>query len=277
MPDLSASVRHLSLLVTALLFCGLAAVPRPSMADEVDVALILAVDISYSMDEDELKLQRQGFVDALTSPEVLGAIEAGLIGKIALSYMEWAGRTTQDVLVDWHIIDGKAAAQAFAAELSQMPVRRRFRTAVGDALVYATAHFENLQHTPLRKVIDVSGDGPNNQGSLAPEARDFAISRGVVVNGLPLMMKQHDAGWFGIEDLDRYYAACVIGGPGSFLIPVRDLRDYGRAIRSKLVLEIAGLTPAPTPARVIPATAGINPYCLVGERLWRRRMINQEP
>jgi len=264
------------LLATAALF--FAAPPDNGLvAEEVDVALILAVDISYSMDQDELKLQRQGFVDALTSPEVLNAIETGLIGKIALSYMEWAGRSTQHVVVDWQIIDGRASAEIFAAKLAQSPVRRRFRTAVGAALVYATAHFETLEHTPLRKVIDVSGDGPNNQGAFAPDARDFAIAHGVVVNGLPLMIKQHDAGWFGIEDLDRYYASCVIGGPGSFLIPVRDLRDYGRAIRSKLVLEIAGLTPSPRYTQATLASTGVDPYCLVGERLWRRRMINQEP
>src|SRR5690606_4984961 len=133
-------------------------------------------------------------------------------------------------------------------------------------------------HTAPRKVIDISGDGPNNQGRPAPEARDAAVARGITINGLPLMLKRPFYGWFDIEELDHYYFTCGIGGPAAFSIPVRETAAFSEAIRRKLVLEIAGRPSVPdhasTEVRLWKAAIGYDPYCLIGERLWQRRMMN---
>ncbi|ADZ72117.1 DUF1194 domain-containing protein [Polymorphum gilvum] len=254
-------------------------------ADEVDVAIVLAVDISYSMDEDELRLQRSGYIDAVTSGEVLAAIRGGLVGRIALAYVEWAGALSQATLIDWHVVDDAASAETFASALAEAPIRRAYRTAIGDALLYSAAQFERLPHDAMRRVIDISGDGPNNQGTLAPLARDMVIRDGIVINGLPLVMKERGYSLFDIVDLDRYYRDCVTGGAGSFVIPIRSEDAFAESIRRKLVLEIAGVVPevvpevvpGDEPVRIWRAADGIDPFCLIGERLWQQRMRNLDP
>ncbi|WP_106753909.1 DUF1194 domain-containing protein [Pannonibacter carbonis] len=239
--------------------------------EEVDVALVLAVDISYSMDMDELALQRSGYRAAITSNEVMQAIASGLTGKIAILYLEWAGSESQAVLVDWHVIGSPEDAANFAAALAETPVRRAYRTAIGDALLYSAAQFDRMPVTAMKRVIDVSGDGPNNQGTFAPVARDEVIARGIVINGLPLQLKLRSGSWSDMDNLDVYYETCVIGGPGAFVVPVRGADRFAEAIRRKLVLEIAGLPPAGETARVIRAATGIDPFCLEGERRWQMR------
>lgn len=235
---------------------------------EVDMELVLAVDVSRSMSPSELELQRRGYAEALVSDEVLGAISRGFTGRIAVLYMEWAGSGTTRVVVDWTLIEGRADAERVAgALLARMPQSLR-RTSISGALREAAARFEDNGFTSHRRVIDVSGDGPNNQGEPVTEARDAVLARGIVVNGLPIMTQDAFGGMWHLDDLDRYYLDCVIGGPGAFVIPVRAWSDFATAVRRKLVLEIAG-APPPEP-RILPAQA-VAPYdCLIGEKIWQR-------
>jgi hypothetical protein len=235
----------------------------------VDIELVLAVDISYSMDYDELKLQREGYVEAITSPEFLNALKQGMHGKIAVTLVEWAGAADQRIVVPWRLIDGPGTAQAVAAEMAAAPVRRAFRTSISGALIFSRGLFEGNGFTGIRRVIDVSGDGTNNQGALVAPTRDETIASGVVINGLPIMLKEPQPGSIDIKDLDIYYEDCVIGGAGAFVIPIREREKFKEAIRTKLVLEVAGREPE---ARVIPASAA-NPRisCTIGEQMWQRR------
>lgn len=276
--------RRLTTLVAGLLMImGLVAAQQASaqMREEVDVALVLAVDISHSMDTDEQALQRSGYMTAITSPEVMSAIRSGLTGKIAVSYLEWAGSASQSVLIDWQIIASPEDAENFASILGEAPIRRAYRTAIGDALLFSAQQFDTLPVAAMKKVIDISGDGPNNQGTLAPIARDEVVAKGIVINGLPLKLKLRADGWGDMENLDVYYETCVIGGPGAFVVPVRGGERFAEAIRRKLVLEIAGIPSAPAAAperaRVLHVSTSVDPLCLEGERRWQQRNRNYEP
>ncbi len=255
---------------------GLAA-PAPQRADipaaaagtSVDVELVLAVDISYSMDPDEQALQREGYVTALTSPEFLNALRQGLHGKIAVTYVEWAGAAEQRVVVPWRVVDGRASAESFADEIAQAPYRRAYRTSISGALQFATPLFETSGHRGLRRVIDLSGDGANNQGLPVTIARDEVIAKGITINGLPVMLKRPSPATMDIEQLDIYYEDCVIGGPSAFVIPIRERAQFKEATRTKLVLEVAGVSPPPQVARVAAESPRVS--CLIGERLWQQR------
>jgi hypothetical protein len=235
---------------------------------EVDVELFLAVDVSRSMTSDELDIQRLGYAEALTSPDVIDAIQNGLLGRIAVTYVEWAGEHAQRVVIPWQILSNSEQAQAIADTIvtTQFPGMRR--TSISGALAYAADSFDENGFAGLRRVIDVSGDGPNNQGSPVVAARDAALARGITINGLPLMTVDMLSEFWGIPDLDVYYTRCVIGGPGAFVIPVRDWDEFAPAVKRKLVLEISNLAP-PTPARIIRAQyKAPPPYdCLIGEKL----------
>ena len=237
----------------------------------VDAELVLAVDVSYSMDQDEQKLQRAGYAAALTSPEFLAALKSGPYGKIAVVYMEWASSRDTKVLMDWATIDGAASASAFADRLLEAPYRRASRTSVSGAIDASMALFENNGFDGLRRIVDISGDGPNNDGRLVTTARDDAVAKGVTINGLPLLIRPVRAAYMDIEDLDLYYRDCVIGGPGSFMIPVKDAKAFTDATRTKLVMEIASRTPLPI-IRVAETNADKPKMsCTVGEDLWRKR------
>ena len=244
-------------------------------ATPVDAELVLAVDISYSMDQDEQKLQRAGYAAALTSADFLSALHSGPLGKVAIAYMEWASSRDQKVLIDWTTIDGPDAAAAFAAKLLDAPYRRASRTSVSGAIDAAMALFEGNGLDGIRRVIDVSGDGPNNDGRPVTAARDAAVAAGVTINGLPLLIRPVRAAYMDIEDLDLYYRDCVIGGPGAFMIPVRDTKAFIDATRTKLVMEIAArpMLPIVRVADDRRGTANEKPAvsCTVGEELWRRR------
>ena len=235
----------------------------------VDVELVMAVDISYSMDFDELKLQRDGYVEALASQEFLNALKQGMHGKVAVTMVEWAGVNEQRIVLPWRLIDGPASAQAVAAELAAAPVRRAFRTSISGALLFSAPLFEGNGFTGIRRVIDVSGDGTNNQGPLIQITRDDVVARGITINGLPIMLKEPQPGSVDIKELDIYYEDCVIGGPGAFVVPIREREKFKDAIRTKLVLDIADRSNVP---RVIPASAE-NPRisCTIGEQMWQRR------
>lgn len=235
----------------------------------VDVELVLAVDISYSMDPDEQALQREGYVAALTSAEFLNVLRQGLHGRIVATYVEWAGSAEQRVVVPWRVVDGPASAQAFADEIASAPYRRAYRTSISGALEFAGPLFETSGHRGLRRVVDVSGDGANNQGTPVTLARDALLATGVTINGLPIMFKRPSAATMDIENLDIYYEDCVIGGPGAFVVPIREPTQFKEATRTKLVQEVAGHAPL---ARIAPAAAAApRVSCAIGERLWRER------
>jgi hypothetical protein len=228
----------------------------------VDLELVLAVDVSGSMDLEEHRIQRAGYVAALTSPEVLAAIRTGIYGRVAVAYVEWAGPGAQALTVPWRVVDGEASARALAAELAAAPFARFRGTSISAGLAFAAAQFDGNGIEGLRRVIDISGDGPNNMGPPVEPARDAAVGRGIVVNGLPIVVRPSPSG----VGLEPYYEDCVIGGPGSFVLPVDDPARLADAIRQKLVLEIAGLPPRLVPAgggRPRPRTTD----CMVGERM----------
>jgi len=262
--------------VTAAAFALAAgAAPSRHFADQslsavpVDVELVIAVDVSYSMDPDEQALQREGYVMALTSREFLRALREGANGKIAVTYFEWAGQSDQKIIMPWRLIDGPEAADAVAAEIARAPYRRASRTSISSALHFAKPLFDNSGYRGLRRVIDVSGDGANNAGPLVEPARDGVLAAGITINGLPIMLKRPTPGSMDIEDLDIYYEDCVIGGAGAFVVPIREREKFVEATRTKLVLEIAGRQPEP---RVVPASAQAPRIsCTIGERRWQDR------
>src|SRR5215813_3567586 len=254
---------------------ALAAPTLPKLADTrasaipVDVELVLAVDVSYSMDPDEQALQREGYVQALTSKEFLQALRQGAHGKIAITYFEWAGQSDQKILMPWRLIDGPESADAVAAEISRAPYRRASRTSISGALRFAKPLFDDSGYKGLRRVIDVSGDGANNAGPLVELTRDDVLAAGITINGLPIMLKRPYVGSLDIENLDEYYEDCVIGGPGSFVIPIREREKFIEATRTKLVLEIAGRQPQ---SRIVPVSSQAPRIsCTIGERMWQER------
>ncbi len=249
-PLLATPLLATLLLATLLLPTLLLATPAAAEEIEVDVELVLAVDISQSMDEHEQQVQRDGYVSALMSAEVAKAVAYGMTGKVAVTYIEWGGVGEQFVVADWQLIDGPQSAEAFAARLAEAPLKTVQRTSISSALAYAGTLFDGNGYTGMRKVIDISGDGPNNQGGGVTASRDALIARSITINGLPLMLTD-GASWYHLPDLDHYYEDCVIGGPGSFVVPVRSLDGFADAIRLKLVLEIAGLMN--DTAKVVPA------------------------
>ena len=234
----------------------------------VDVELVIAVDVSYSMDPDEQALQREGYVLALTSKEFLQALRHGPHGKIAITYFEWAGQSDQKILMPWRVIDGPESADAVAGEIARAPIRRASRTSISGALRFAKPLFDDSGYRGLRRVIDVSGDGANNAGPLVELIRDDVLAAGITINGLPIMVKRPYTGTMDIDNLDEYYEDCVIGGPGAFVIPIRERQKFIEATRTKLVLEVAGRQPEP---QIVPTASRARVSCTIGERLWQER------
>lgn len=250
---------------------GLLVLPAQAQNEtEVDLALVIAVDISFSMDTEEQALQREGFAQAFRSQLVHDAIRGGMLGKIAVTYMEWAGSPDQKVIVPWTILDNNESLMAFADKIASTPLRRAQRTSISGAIDFGVKLLEESGVTATRQVLDISGDGPNNQGRFVMEARDEALARGITINGLPIMLRK--PGYLDIPELDVYYKDCVIGGQGAFMVPVRERDQFIEAIKTKILLEIAGLTPerpAITRVQNIPRT-----NCLAGEMQWRDRWSN---
>jgi hypothetical protein len=265
--------------VAALTVAGFAlaaaAPTQPRFADKspnaipVDVELIVAVDVSYSMDPDEQALQREGYVQALRSREFMQALHEGATGKVAITYFEWAGQFDQKIIMPWRIIEGPESADAVAAEIAAAPYRRASRTSISGALIFAKPLFDHSGYRGLRRVIDVSGDGANNAGPLIVPTREDVLSAGITINGLPLMLKRPTRGTMDIVNLDVYYEDCVIGGPGAFVLPIRERKQFIEATRTKLVLEISSREPKP---RVIPVSADKPRIsCTIGEKMWQDR------
>jgi hypothetical protein len=248
-----------------------AAGPQLSARDgdpTVDVELVLAVDVSYSMDMDELALQREGYAQAIVSKEFLQALKNGPHGRIAVTYFEWAASTDQKIIIPWRVIDGPETADAVANEISKAPIRRASRTSISGAINFAMPLFDDNPHRGLRRVIDISGDGPNNNGAPVVIARDAAVEKGIVINGLPIMVKEPSYSTMDIDNLDLYYEDCVIGGPGAFVVTIKEREKFKEAIRTKLLLEVAGHTPK---RPVIPAAGKDRINCMIGEKIWQDR------
>jgi len=228
---------------TALLG-SLAAATAASMAraeTPVDLQLVLAVDVSRSIDEVEAELQRRGYIEALTNERVIDAILSGENRRIAVCYTEWAGTHYQVVVIDWNVIDSPAAARRFTDKLAEAPRQSQSWTAVGAGLAHAGQRFDNSGFVSKRRVIDISGDGRTNDGPPAELVRDRLVQLGIVVNGLPVMMNRTNFGRPPDLTLDKYYEENVIGGPGSFMIVADNFDHFGRAVRTKLVREISGI------------------------------------
>lgn len=261
-------IRKLSLVLALVIWAGHA------LADEiaVDLELVLAVDVSLSMDSYEQKLQLDGYVAAFKDPKVLRAIKTGPHKKIAVIFVEWGGVDFQNIKVPWTLIDGDESAAKFADLLGRRRLTALPLTSISTAVLYASNLFDNNGYKGTRRVIDVSGDGPNNQGVVVTDARDAVVEQNITINGLPVMLRAGQApGFFDLEKLDVYYEDCVIGGPGAFIVPVTDEKKFASAIRRKLIREISG-----APARVMyaqlaqPWKAPPRIDCLIGEKLWNQ-------
>ncbi|MFO1185087.1 MAG: DUF1194 domain-containing protein [Bauldia sp.] len=216
-------------------------------ATEVDLALVLTVDVSRSMDFEEQKLQREGYVNAFRDRDVVNAITDGLTGRIAVTYVEWAATNLQTVVVPWTVIDGPATANAFAAALDGAEIQSWNGTSISGALNFATGLLETSGFNAIRRVIDVSGDGVNNNGLPLGPVHDLVVKKGITINGLPVMLGAGN--FFGAgpssANLDIYYRDCVIGGPDSFLFTISKPEEFATATRRKLIQEIASI---PSPA-----------------------------
>jgi Protein of unknown function (DUF1194) len=246
----------------------------PQLADtkdspSVDVELVIAVDVSYSMDLDELAVQREGYAQAIVSKEFLQAMKSGPHSKIAVSYFEWSASSDQKIIIPWRVIDGPESADAVANEIMKTPVRRGSRTSISGAINFAMPLFDENPYRGLRRVIDISGDGPNNNGEPVAGPRDAALAKGIVINGLPIMVKEPSHSTMDIDNLDWYYEDCVIGGPGSFVVSIKDRDKFKEAIRAKLILEVAGQPPKHRTVPVAEKEPRVS--CLIGEKIWQDR------
>ncbi|MCB8821398.1 DUF1194 domain-containing protein [Microvirga rosea] len=234
----------------------------PAQAEpKLDLALVIAVDVSSSMDPNEQKLQRDGFVEAFRSPLVHKAIQRGILGRIAVTYVEWSSMDDQTIVVPWTVVDGPDSASTFAQRLSFQPTRRGTTTSISAALDFSARLLRQAEVEAVRQVIDVSGDGTNNDGRAVTDARDQIAGSGVTINGLPVMVKNPEATW-DMDILDIYYRDCVIGGIGAFMQPVRDINEFATLIELKILREVSGID-AQLPL-VIPTGLGVD--CRTGEK-----------
>ncbi len=273
------------------LFLGLvlagAGMPATTLAtDPVDLELVLAVDVSRGINEIEARRQREGYAAAFTEARVVAAIKAGIHRRIAVALIEWSDPETRSVVVDWTLIDGEVSARRFSNAIRKAPPTKGGTTSISQAIEFALPMFDENLYLGTRRVIDVSGDGVNNFGGLVTVARDKAVAAGVTINGLPITdswPNPNDP--FAVPDLDKYYAGCVIGGPGSFFVEALSFKDFASAVRRKLILEISDLgppaggtpllkkvawmSPPPAPPAVRVAAAQVYaPGCDIGERLY---------
>lgn len=224
----------------------------------VDLELVLAVDVSGSMDAEEQDVQRKGYVEAFRHGAVANAVRSGTFGRIAVTYVEWAMTPAQTV--PWTIIATAKDAEAFAAALEARPIYSERGTSISSALAFSGELFDSNPYEGERRVIDISGDGANNAGPNVEGVRDAVVAKRVIINGLPILMNT-------ATDLEQYYRGCVIGGRGSFVIPVKNIDMLAGSIRAKLVSEIAGITPSPAPKfQFAQATQAPKYDCRFGER-----------
>ena len=273
-------MKPLRLLRAAVLGLSLWAAPA-SARTAVDLELALAIDVSGSIDDEEANLQRAGYIAAFQNPRVIDAIQRGILGRIAVAYYEWAGYGHSKMIADWTVIHDRASAAAFAASLQDPPPETARRTAIGEAIAFGVPLIDQNDIEGTRRVIDVSGDGPNNWGRPSTVSRDLAVAAGITINGLPIVNDRPSRwGWPSLPNLDLYYRDCVIGGPGSFLVVANTFADFSTAVLKKLIREIAGTSsPERTiyvgfrrrPLLLAATKERIAPPCDIGENRWRDR------
>jgi len=270
----------LSLLLASIwTVCASAPAPAAGPAQPVDLELALAVDVSNSIDLEEARMQRDGYVAAFRHPDIVRAIEHGMLGRIAVTYYEWAGDSHTRILVDWTVVEDAASANRFADRLQAAPLEMAPRTSITAAIEHGLREFPRNAFDGTRRVIDISGDGPNNGNAEVTAARDRAVASGIVINGLPIVNGRADpSGNLPLPDLADYYRDCVIGGPGAFIVVARSFDEFGLAIRRKLISEIAGLTfPAggahAREAQLVPAAA-LSRVCDFGLMSWKDIWVN---
>ena len=269
MPDIRAF-----LLVAAMLAAAPVAAETGKQA--VDLELVLAVDVSGSVDSYEAQLQRDGYVQAILDPNILLAIQSGVLGRIAATYIEWAGFDYQRTAVEWTLIHDAGSARAFAMQVARAGIITARRTSISALIDYATPRFGDNGFEGTRLVIDISGDGPNNSGNFVTHARDATVAAGITINGLPILNdRPNQFGYPIMKGLDLYYRECVIGGPGAFMVVAENFEDFAEAIRSKLILEIAGLAPAEFAAPPLRHDVAVaeSVGCDAGERQLRQFQI----
>ena len=246
----------------------------------VDLELALGVDVSGSIDEEEARLQRDGYIKAFRHPRVWEAVRHGRRGRIAVVYYEWAGFGHNKTVAKWALIDSRESALAFAKQLTKEEPETASRTAIASAIDFGAGYFDNNGFKGTRRVIDISGDGPNNWGELVTKARDRAVVQGITINGLPIMNGRPSPwGLSSLKNLDLYYRHCVIGGKSAFIVAAKNFNDFARAVLRKLVLEIADNSPPERhagPVQLAQIGSGVikkrvPPPCNIGEQNWLDR------
>ncbi len=253
-------VRHFRRLLTYLaLLAALIAVlfKSPALAAEpVDLLLVLASDVSRSVDAVKFQLQREGYAAAIANPRVLNAIKSGLNSRIAICFVEWSGVGSQKIVIDWTLIDGPKAAQQFGDRLLETPRSFADRTSISAGIEFAVAQFPHAPFESKRRTIDVSGDGTNNSGRDVTAARDEALALGITINGLVILSSnplpgnpEHTNPPGGLAN---YYRNNVMGGPGAFVLEAKDFNSFGQAIIAKLIAEVAYQPRALRSARAAP-------------------------
>ncbi len=264
-------------LTCALVIAAAPAAPAAAAERNVDLELVLAVDVSESIDAEEARAQRNGYVAALGDARVLAAIRAGRLGRIAVTYFEWSGIGRQRLLLGWTVIHDQASARRAADALARAPIGGGRWTSISSALDYAVPLFAANRIDSLRRVIDISGDGYNNAGRPVTRARDAAVARGITINGLPVIARPTNFSWPPMPYLDLYFRNCVIGGPGAFMVVAATSKDFARSVRRKLILEIAGIEPpahraaAQAPGNIgFAAAAAVPPLCNDEDRQFSR-------
>ena len=272
-------IKTLAGLFACACFC-LSALPSRSIAEtsliEVDMQLVLATDISFSISPDEQDIQRRGYVAAFRNPEVIRAITSGFRGRVSVTYLEWAGEETQAQVVPWSLIYDQASAAAFADALERVTINRKGRTSLSQALNVALGLFRQSPFVAERHVVDISSDGFNNSGPRIDRLRDALVYHGVTINGLPLMAGKDSGPDAFLAD---YFEDCVIGGLGAFMMPVIRWEEFGQTLSRKLIMEIAGPEQTPAATRLIraadtgPARAKMD--CLFGEKQDLQEYIRQ--
>ncbi len=221
-------------------------------AEQVDLLLVLAADVSRSVDHPKFLLEREGYAAAISDPQVIDVIKSGPHQRIALCFVEWSGFGAQKLLIDWSLIDGPGAARKFGDQLLELPRSFADRTSISGGIEFAAAQMEHAPYEATRRTIDVSGDGTNNAGRDVKLARDEALAKGIVINGL-VILSDRPVPWNAEHTnppggLEKYYQDNVVGGPGAFVMVAENFNSFGRAIIKKLIAEIAFF---PSPARVV--------------------------
>ena len=235
-----------------VLLALVSAAPMAQAAEQVDLLLVLAADVSRSVDQPKFQLQRQGYAAAIADKRVLEAITAGRHRRIAVCFVEWSGVSAQRLVIDWTLIDGADAAQKFGDQLLELPRSFAERTSISGGIDFAMGVLARSPYQAARRTIDISGDGTNNSGRDVTFARDEALAAGVTINGL-VILSERPLAWNPEHTnppggLPNYFRNNVIGGPGAFVIVAEDFNTFGQAIVKKLIAEIAEAQP--------PAAAG---------------------